>query len=128
MKKILATTMFLMLLTACQESLEERCAREAKTYTEKNCPAFINKATRIDSLTFDAATHTVSYCYSLIGEADVPGSINEEEARLRLLNEVKNSTNLKAYRDEGYNIRYVYHSGNNPQDVLLEVMFTKKDY
>ena len=128
MKKILATTMFLMLLTACQKSFEERCAREAKTYTEKNCPAFINKTTRIDSLTFDAATHTVSYCYSLIGEADVPGSINEEEARLRLLNEVKNSTNLKAYRDEGYNIRYVYHSGNNPQDVLLEVMFTKKDY
>lgn len=128
MKKLFVATVLLLLLTACQESLEERCAREAKTYTDKNCPAYINKSTRIDSLTFDAVTHTVSYCYSLIGDADVPGSINEKEARQTLLNEVKNSTNLKIYRDEGYNIRYIYHSGSRPNEVMLEVAFTKNDY
>ncbi|MBQ8655714.1 MAG: hypothetical protein IJ527_01430 [Prevotella sp.] len=128
MKKLSVLLFASVLLTACQESMEERCAREAREYTQQKCPAFINKVTRIDSLTFDVATHTISYCYSFIGAADVPGSVKEEEARLLLLNEVKNSTNLKAYRDEGYNIRYVYHSESRPGEVMYDVTFTKKDY
>ena len=40
MKKtfLLLTTMMMVVLTSCQETLEERCAREAKEFTEKNCP------------------------------------------------------------------------------------------
>ena len=128
MKKLFFLLFASAVLTSCQESMEERCAREAREYTQQKCPAFINKVTRIDSLTFDATTHTISYCYSLMGAADVAGSVNEGEARQSLLNEIKNSMNLKAYRDEGYNIRYVYHSDSRPSEVMYEVTFTKNDY
>ena len=36
---IIAIAMF----SACQETLEQRCQREAHTYTEKNCPALMPK-------------------------------------------------------------------------------------
>lgn len=38
MRKIMWLVMAAVLTTACQESLEERCEREAKEYTEKHCP------------------------------------------------------------------------------------------
>ena len=37
---------------ACQESLDERAAREAKMYTKKNCPAKISETVVMDSMTF----------------------------------------------------------------------------
>ena len=51
-------------LVACQETLEERCAREARTYTEKKCPTLITEGVMLDSLTFQQSTHTLSYCYT----------------------------------------------------------------
>ena len=47
-------TMFMLLLSglllSCQESLEDKCAREAKEYTEKKCPAPIGENIVIDSI------------------------------------------------------------------------------
>ena len=61
MKGIVVTLMAgAMLLTACQESLEDRCAREAKEFTEKNCPRAVDKEIVLDSMTFENATHTIS--------------------------------------------------------------------
>ena len=36
MKKFWTLAAFCILLVGCRESLEDRCAREAKEYTEKN--------------------------------------------------------------------------------------------
>lgn len=117
-------------LTACHESLEDRAAREAKTFTEKNCPTPVKDNTRTDSLTFDKATRTIAYWYTLCGSADnAEGLQQQKEKLISVLREgVKASTQLKAYKDEGFSMRYVYHSEKAPKEVLLDVTFTEKDY
>ena len=119
---------FALFLTACQESLEDRCAREAKEYTRKNCPSKIEKNINIDSLTFERETHTLHYYYTLTGDADREG-IMEEINGLNILKEnLKNSTAMKVYKENHYNFTYTYHSEKDPKKVLLEVTLTDKDY
>ena len=123
MKGIVVTLMAgAMLLISCQESLEDRCAREAKEFTEKNCPRAVDKEIVLDSMTFEKATHTISYLYTLNGTLDDPQRIDSTHFRELLLMEVKNSTNLKLYKDEGYAFRYAYYS----QSIPLRLLFTKK--
>ena len=128
MKKILYIAIATLFLMACQESYEDRCAREAKEFTLKKCPAQINQNTIIDSMTFDKQALTVSYYYTLTGAADNMMAIKQTNPRELLLNEVKNATALKGARDHGYNIRYIYHSTANKGMVLFETTFTSKDY
>lgn len=128
MKKIVITMMAIAFLTACQESLEDRCAREAKSYTEKKCPAPVGDNTTIDSIGFDKATHTMLYYYTLSGAADDAEAVASVNPRANLLQEIKNSTSIKAYKDAGYNFKYIYRSQKNPQTILFETTFTKKDY
>ena len=66
MKKTVVLFMSIMLFVACQESLEDRCAREAKEFTEKNCPRAVDKEIVLDSMAFEKATHTISYLYTLM--------------------------------------------------------------
>ena len=128
MKKIAYLLLAACLLTACQESYENRCEREAKEFTKKKCPAIINQNTVIDSMTFDKQTLTVSYYYSLSGNADNAMAIQQTNPRELLMKEVKNSTSLKGAREHEYNIRYVYYSTANKGMVLYETTFTSKDY
>ena len=128
MKKIVYLLLATCLLTACQESFEDRCAREAKEFTLKKCPAVINETTVIDSMTFDKQTLTVCYYYTLSGSADNEMAIKQTNPRELLLNEVKNATALKATREHGYNIRYVYRSKAMDGRLLYETTFTSDDY
>lgn len=70
MNKIIAFTLALFALCGCQESLEDKCAREAREYTEKNCPAKLGDNIIIDSMTFDKESRTLHYFYTLTGNAD----------------------------------------------------------
>lgn len=128
MKKIIYTLFAVCLLTACQESFEDRCVREAQEFTQKKCPAQINLNTVIDSMTFDKQTLTVNYYYTLSGTADNAMAIQQSNPRENLLKEVKNSTALKGARDHGYNIRYIYRSQANAGMILFEATYTEKDY
>ena len=129
MKGIVVTLMAgAMLLTSCQESLEDRCVREAKEFTEKNCPRAVDKEIVLDSMTFEKATHTISYLYTLNGTLDDPQRIDSTHFRELLLMEVKNSTNLKLYKDEGYAFRYAYYSQKNNGTKLFEATFRESDY
>ncbi len=129
MKKIVLSAMAVLLtLSACQESLEDRCAREAKEYTAKNCPAPIGEDVTIDSAVFERSTHTMCYYYTLTGKADSKETVAKIDSRKALLDAVKNSTSVKAYKDAGYNFKYTYCSAKNKGEVLYTVTFTKKDY
>ena len=129
MKGIVVTLMAgAMLLISCQESLEDRCAREAKEFTEKNCPRAVDKEIVLDSMTFEKATHTISYLYTLNGTLDDPQRIDSTHFRELLLMEVKNSTNLKLYKDAGYAFRYCYYSEKNNGTKLFEATFRESDY
>ena len=128
MKKFWVLSVFLLLLTACQESLEDRCARETKEYTRKNCPAKMDNNSILDSLTFERETHTLHYYYRMTGIADKEGALDTAAAKKILKDGLKNTTSMKVYKDNDYNFAYTYHSSNDPKKVLFEVTFTKNDY
>lgn len=130
MKNILVSVIAMLVLAGCHESLENRAAREAKEYTDKNCPTPTVNNTRMDSIAFDKETHTISYYYTLCNTSDNAEIINRESDKLKkaLLDGVKESTHLKAYKEAGFHIRYVYHSEKQPRQTLFEVVLTSKDY
>ena len=128
MKKIIIMIVAGILLAACQESLEERCAREAKEYTQKNCPRHIDTEIVLDSMTFDKDSHTIGYYYTLQGSLDNPLRVDNAQFSEALLLEVKNSTNLKLYKDAGYSFRYTYHSEKDSGTKLFEATFRENDY
>ena len=99
MKKLLILISVLV-LTSCQETMDERCAREAKDFTEKKCPAIITEGVTIDSLVFEAASRSLIYY----------------------------NANMKDYKDAGYNFSYVYYSTKNKGTRLFEATFREKDY
>ena len=128
MKKIILLFMVTAIMASCQETLEERAAREARDYTEKHCPAPIAHQVTMDSMTFDKATHTFGYYYTLSGTLDDSAYIRRNNPYEMLLQQVKNSTYLKIYKDEDYNFRYIYNSQKHKGTVLFDETFKSKDY
>jgi ADP-ribose pyrophosphatase YjhB (NUDIX family) len=128
MKKIILSLAALSMLAACHESLEDRCAREVKEYTEKKCPAMIAETVRIDSLGFDKDTHTVHYYYTLLGKADNAQVVAKSNPRKALIQEVKNATSMETFKEAGYNFSYTYWSENHKGLKLFETTINKKDY
>ena len=128
MKKFWVLSVIMLLLTACQESLEDRCARETKEYTRKNCPAKMDNNIILDSLTFEKETHTLHYHYKLTGFADQDSIVKNIDAVNILKKELRNTTTLKLYKDNHYRFAYTYRSEKDPKKVLLDFVFTDKDY
>ena len=127
-KELIVLAAGLCLTAACQESLEERCKRECYEFTSKKCPMRIDAYTLMDSMTFDAATRTISYAYTLSGMLDDSAYIQRANPRELLLGEVRNSANLKLYKDAKYSFRYVYHSDKQKDTQLFETTFNPEDY
>ena len=128
MKKLWVLSAIMLLLTACQESLEDRCARETKEYTRKNCPAKMDNNIILDSLTFERETHTIHYYYRLTGFADQEDVAKNLDAVNILKNELRNTTTVKLYKDNHYRFAYTYRSEKDPTKVLLDIVLTDKDY
>lgn len=125
---ITASFVLTSLISSCQETIEERCVRECREYTKTKCPVPCDKYTTIDSLVFDADSHTLIHYYTLKAAADSAGMISVENARNALLQETKNSTKIRLYKEHGYSFRYIYHSQRNPETVLLDILLKKEDY
>lgn len=128
MRKCLFIIVSALLITSCQETLEQRCAREAKEYSEKHCPAPIAKGVTVDSMSFDVATHTLTYSYTLSGVVDDPAVIGRNNPREDMLQQLKNATAMKPYKDAGYIFRYIYYSSKDKGEKLFEATFHEKDY
>ena len=128
MKKAIFIFIGAILLTACQESMDERCAREAREFTKKKCPALVANGVTVDSMTFEPKSRTLSYYYTVEGVADDPEVIQRNDLRSMMLKELKNSATLKDYKEAGYQFRYVYRSAKNKGTQLFEATFRQKDY
>ena len=128
MKKIWILVAICTLLVGCRESLEDRCAREAKEYTEKNCPTKMDNNITLDSMTFERDTHTLHYYYTLTGFADQDSVLEKVDAVGALKEDLKNSTSLRVYKENKYRFAYTYRSGKDPKKIKLDVVFTDKDY
>ena len=109
-------------LAACQESLEERAAREARNYTSKSCPLRVDEYTVMDSMTFVSADRpTLCYYYTLSGQADRQYTEAERQhAQALLQKNLNNNTHLKAYREAGYTFRYIYRSAADVDSVRFD--------
>ena len=128
MKKVLVFACLALIFVACQESLEDKCARESKEYTARNCPAKMEENIILDSLTFEKATHTLHYYYRMTGSADKENALDTAAAAQILRDGLKNTTAMKVYKDNGYNFTYTYRSEKDPKIILFEVALTDKDY
>ncbi len=128
MKNVLPLVFIALLLCACQESLEDRCAREAREYTQKHCPVAVGDNIVLDSMTFDKSTHTIYYIYTLKGVLDNNQWLQQSHPRESLLMEVKNSTHLKLYKEAGYSFCYRYNSESKKGTQLFEATFHQSDY
>lgn len=114
------------LMVSCHESLEKRAQREAREYTEKNCPTPWYNYTRTDSVVFNTATRTYTYYCSVNDKMDNATLIADHEKDITngLRTELTQNTGLKTYKEAGYNFAYVMRSDKNKQQVLYKHTFT----
>lgn len=127
MHKLIALVLVALTFGACQEKLEEKAAREAETFTLKNCPLTIDENVVMDSMTFHAATLTLAYHYRLGGPLLRP-DLDKSSMRQSLLDALRNTTALKAYKEKGFNFSYIYHAETKPDSIVFQAKFSKKDY
>ncbi len=134
MKKIHTILLFGSLsgLYACRhfENFDERCAREAREYTEKQCPRKTDQYTFMDSLTYDDRSRTLNYYYTLEGILDNDTVMDAQACKSfkeLLLKNVANSVELKTYKENGISFSYCYYSKTSGR-VRLRVLFTPADY
>lgn len=125
MKKIIYLLTVLMFCSSCQETLEERCARETKEYTVKSCPISIDEFTIQDSLTYEKDTRTIHYYYTLCKDAET--RTYDYRTKEIILNQLRNNTSINAYKDKGFNFAYTYRAQTTGK-VLYDLCLTPKDY
>ncbi len=120
-----------MLLLSCNfENFDQRCAREAREFTEKQCPRRADQYTVMDSLTYDMSSRTFHYYYTLEGLLDNDSVMTQkvyEDFKDVLYKNVCNSVELKSYKEKDINFSYCYYSKSSGT-VRLQVLFTPEDY
>ena len=127
MQKIILAFL-LLCLVSCQESLEDRCDREAREFTKKNCPITLNEEVTLDSMTFSKSTLTLNYYYTVSGTLDDAEALEKADARKMLLKELRNTTSIKNYKDAGYKFSYIYWSASKKGKKVANYTFTSKEY
>lgn len=127
MRKSIFIVIASAILASCHESLEDKAEREAQEFTKKNCPVMVSPGITNDSITFDRNTLTLHYYYSLSGRIDTT-AIDKKQAKEMLLKGVKDATTFKKYKESGFNFAYTYFSTKHKGQVLVETIFTPKDY
>ncbi len=126
------TVMVAIVLVSCQESLEERAAREAKEMTESKCPMPVDNNTILDSVVFDIPTLTQTQYFRFIGESDDSSRLEEisgaYDLKELLIRELKGQTGYKTLMNRGVNFRYVYRSTRQRDKIYFDFTLTKEDY
>ena len=131
MKKVIFWAVLITgIVSACHENLEQRAKREAREYTERNCPTPIVNYTRTDSVTFDRATKTYTYHESFWYEWDNDSLImsNHDEIRKAMVESMRNNTKAKTEKDASFKFAYVARSASRPDVILFNDTITPEDY
>ena len=132
MKNILLFATALVLLTSCQESLEERAAREAREVTESKCPMPIGDNMYLDSIVFDIPTLTQTQYFRFTGNSDndstVENIVSNNDLKGTLVKELKNTPSYKALMNKGISFRYIYGSTAEPEKTYIDITVKKEDY
>lgn len=119
------------ILGSCQfESFDKRCARESIEYTEQHCPLRIDPCTVLDSMAYDIDQRTLQYYYTLEGILDSTNTLTPEVVEgftKQLKNDIINSVQLRKYKKERINFKYIYKSKATGK-TSLSIQFAPADY
>lgn len=121
----------MILISSCQqESIEKRAAREAKEFTEKNCPTPPQNNSILDSIIFDETSRTLTRYFTMVGSADNADAYigRNSEFHQVLVDDVKNNTNIYAYKEAGFTFAFVYRSQKEKDRILYQDRITANDY
>ena len=128
MKKLILCFLMMSILISCQQSRQEKLRKEA-LQTNIMCPISIDKETTLDSMTYQKSDNTLYYYYSLTGSLDNPQKINNLKYQItkNQLETVKNSVELRKYKEWGISFCYIYFSKTSHK-LLLNMKFAKEQY
>ena len=122
----------LLAFTSCQEKKADFFERDAREYTEKNCPQVLDEYTMLDSVVYvkeqDGAGELVQY-YTLNLSVEARNELMKQLGELAEMNltTIRNSIVLSKYKEEGVSFTYIYHDATTGEKIV-EYHFTKKDY
>lgn len=122
--------MLLALACGCRETKEQRLEREAREFTQNNCPHDIDEYTTLDSAAYDQATATYAYHFTVKGALDMDSLYSDEVVRElhdSYLTELKNNIDQKDLKDMGVTITRVYWSERTGKP-LMTLTFTREEY
>lgn len=110
----------IFILSACHDNLKDRAAREAKEYTQRNCPTPVINNTRTDSVIFDKTNTNYIYYCSFVGELDNGTLIKRNWKQIHdgLYAKIKNNSSMKVYVYAGFTFTYIVRSDKDPSKVL----------
>lgn len=117
----------MLTLAACQESMEDRAARDAEETTAKLCPMRLNDdgTLILERITFDKGTRIWKQDYLLEAAPEV---LEQFDMRDALLKELRNMPSYKPYMENNFIFQYVFCDMTNPKDTLMDIKLTPKDY
>jgi hypothetical protein len=110
-----------MLLASCHENFDDRCVRESKEFTAKQCPQTVDpNGVKMDSMTYDKPTHTMRYYFKLFGKMDDSTLVAMATPKFHagLIDNVRNSLEIKSYKDKGIQFEYIYFSTKTGRKML----------
>ncbi len=118
-KELLFAAGILFFFISCQESRDKAFERLAKEYTAK-CPIPLGAGIRVDSMVYDSKTNTNSNYYTISGNIDSTDSIqkNKQYMESSMIAAVRNSLDLKEYKDFNTTIEYIYFSERSKKELL----------
>lgn len=132
MKHLFTLFLLIISISSCQTPLDKRIEKEARDYTEKHCPKWIDACTLLDSTTYDIPSRTYTYWYTVSGDADNDAFFSDLQAdtilaRQRYAEALRNDPNLKQTLEAEINIRYHYRSQSNGL-LRFTITVTPDDY
>lgn len=127
----LITALCLLPAGCSKPTRDQQLQDEVNAYNRRERPFLLADGfTRRDSLHYDIATRTYSFCHTITGEADnneaVAAYLNKEN-RERLLHDLQGSIEMIPLKEQGIRIRYVYYS-ESTQKAIADFTFTPEDY
>lgn len=129
MKKIiLGACAVFFALASCQQA-KQKVFELASDQVNKECPMTIDEMTTLDSTNYVGEGNVFTYFYTLSGAADDSAIVEQMKAELEktLPETIKNTENMKVYRESDVTIKYVYLSQKTKQE-LLQITVTPDMY
>ena len=124
---ILVAFVLMTLFCSCQENFDKSLQREAREFTEKQCPQEVEEGTRLDSLVYSPASHTLTHYYS-VNHAN-ERVLKDQTPLLHhiLVQRTANDIVYKSVKDEDVTFKYVYYS-QSKKTIVYETQVGPHEY